>query len=441
MDNRVWAIILWATAAISAVLLGVVAWNAGLLPTSDLPASAERVLRQVIGGPEPDAPPALATVNFAETCAREILEDNRGLKGQDASGLSYETCVDPEQSCKSFPLERQKSCESYCRIFGDIMNARGPIRTRSCQFNLNYELARSLAPGEEVSDSFRESDDDIFYASTIVILNRGSVCTGVLIASNLALTAAHCVEKGPAVKGAIVSNEIDAPSENDATSPRIVDAITFRGSNPNGLDLALISLNKQYDIRIVSKLGVADKVGPYPYVRNVGYGWNEKGEVGSRRFGDVIVASWDCDRQSRTIFNCQQGYELVASRYAKSAGAPVDQARLDEMQSSRKKVFTDSCEGDSGGPVFAPIENVLTHSLYNAALRDNSKHWLVGITNEAIAVQSGREPAFFYVTLEDGTKKKITCGDGTRYVNVTIPEVREWIKKTASEKFNVQIPD
>lgn len=455
MPTRMRTVALWIAAVVVAGLLAALVWRVSATGTLEIVAEIDEASRWLAGSPAQSTPPEMATIRFAETCARRIVEDNRGFKGHDASGFNYETCLDVQQTCEKLPEAQQQPCKSYCRNFKDIMEATGSVRTRDCQYNLNYVLARSMMGDSEVTNSISDDRSLNIYRSTIVIQNWSvlglfgrRLCTGVLIAPNLALTAAHCVEDGAAVQGASVSNARDAPLQDESAVARVVDTITMRGSNRNGIDLALISLDKSFNSDSVSKLGVSSKLGQYPSVRNVGYGWNEKGEIGHRRFGDVVVASWECDEGAANIFNCQQGLEIVASRYAKSAGRPFDQARLDEMQSKQAGVFTDSCEGDSGGPVFSPVQDVLglsqqtgkdPRNLYNAALLENSERWLVGITNEAISVQPGREPTFIPVKLDNGEVKKIACGDGTRYVNVTVPKIRNWIVKTAKDKFNVQI--
>jgi secreted trypsin-like serine protease len=125
------------------------------------------------------------------------------------------------------------------------------------------------------------------------------------------------------------------------------------------------------------------------FVRAVGFGETEEGSFGRKLYVDIPIASPDCggavnltDGQHPTDqswYGCTPRFELVAG-----------QSHLNR----------DTCHGDSGGPVFAHLED-----------GDNSyREYLVGITSRGVTSYGSRD-----------------CGDGGIYTRVD-REVLQYIR-------------
>ena len=221
------------------------------------------------------------------------------------------------------------------------------------------------------------------FQDTVAITGNGGICTGTVIAASVVLTAAHCFCHG--VKDTVhVGDSIAAAT---ATVPVSSGTSMIQCTDDLSLgDLAVLMLSRP--VTVAPRRFAHDSLFANAKVaRAVGYGQTENPiaePLGIKRRVDVPVASIACNGTVKTsdgvildatFYKCASGLELVA-------GAPS----LDK----------DSCNGDSGGPLFFTGQD---GSLF-----------LAGATSRATG-PPGLRP----------------CGDGGIYVR-TDARIRKWLQ-------------
>lgn len=220
------------------------------------------------------------------------------------------------------------------------------------------------------------------FPDTVALLGNGKLCTGTVIASNMVLTAAHCYCDG-VTERVIVGDALSTSTSTSAVSGGAA-MISCNENLQNG-DVAVLRVASPLNVQ---PRGFANEslISRSVSARAVGFGRtaNPIAEpAGIKRRVDVPIASGDCTGKVTTtngqvadsvFYGCSAGQEIVA-------GAPS----LDR----------DSCNGDSGGPLFVASQN---GSLY-----------LAGATSRATG-PPGLRP----------------CGDGGIYVR-TGARVIKWL--------------
>jgi secreted trypsin-like serine protease len=196
---------------------------------------------------------------------------------------------------------------------------------------------------------------------------NGWCCSGTVVAPNVVLTAAHCVDEGCG-KRVFVGEDVAFPDAGRTIDVRSATVHPeYRLASPFG-DIAVLVLEDQVDVA-PRAIAPSDVLKNLPYVRVVGYGntnFDGTKGYGRRRQVDVPLAGTSRD------YGADQDTEFVA-------GAP--------------NLNRDSCRGDSGGPAYAMVAG----------------EWLlVGATSRA----SGHMVR--------------PCGDGGVYTKVSAHE--KWIK-------------
>jgi hypothetical protein len=151
-------------------------------------------------------------------------------------------------------------------------------------------------------------------------------CTGTLIASNVVITAGHCVKDGCADR-VFVGEDVTKSHAGTVISVRDAQSHPEYGPPDPTHDVAVLILSKDADCepRPIADAGMLKAA---PSVRLAGYGNTDvysSGGYGRRRMVDVPLASPD------RRYGADPDTEFIA-------GAPF----LDR----------DSCNGDSGGPAF-----------------------------------------------------------------------------------------
>jgi secreted trypsin-like serine protease len=212
----------------------------------------------------------------------------------------------------------------------------------------------------------------------------GWFCTGTLIASNVVVSAAHCVRCASHVffgedVRQVRPGDLDHPSV--VAVARVVRHEAYRETTD---DLSVLMLAKSVNVG-ARRVATAAQIAASTDGRVAGFGWvDERGKKmhGEKRMVDVPIASHACDgrvaeQPDDEAYGCAAGFELVARR--------------------KGKVLKDTCKGDSGGPLY---------------IQGDDGEWLLaGVTSRAT---SGG---------------KHVCGDGGIYSR--LDRYQGWIEKTA----------
>jgi trypsin len=185
-------------------------------------------------------------------------------------------------------------------------------------------------------------------------------CTGTLVASNVVLTAGHC--QGGCSSRIFIGTNVNAGGEIVG----VVKAVRHPNYNQGGKHNDVTVLILERDVKTVKprKIATATMINKAASVRAVGFGNTDPQSTtgyGIKRMVDVPVASASCAADGSTRYGCDKGFELVA-------GAPF--------------LNKDSCNGDSGGPIY---------------VKSGSQWYLAGATSRATV---------------DSTRP---CGDGGIY--------------------------
>lgn len=167
-----------------------------------------------------------------------------------------------------------------------------------------------------------EPDDLAFLDVVAVGDDRGAHCTGIAVARDAVLTAAHCL---PATHVDLAINTTQALRSARVRVARV---------HPM-LDAALLHLESALPVVTRARRHAHDARAPSGVMRTVGFGVDDprKGSgFGIKRRADVAVSSWGCDAGRNLSTGCLVEAEMVIAAIA----------------------GRDTCWGDSGGPVLEP---------------------------------------------------------------------------------------
>jgi len=204
-------------------------------------------------------------------------------------------------------------------------------------------------------------------------------CTGTLISPNVVITAGHC---NPGCTSRVYfGTNTQTPDPNRIV--RVKTAIKHIGYSTPAQDvilndLTILILERKVDFAEPRKLASAAQIDAATSCRLVGFGaTNTQGTFGygSQRKVDVAIASNSCDLAASNRYACNQNYEIVAGGGGR-----------------------DSCNGDSGGPLYIKVDN---NWMLAGATSRATKEWRL----------SGR-----------------ACGEGGIYVRLAA--YRDWLNST-----------
>ena len=224
------------------------------------------------------------------------------------------------------------------------------------------------------------------FLDVVAIKGGGQICSGLLIAADVVLTARHCICDG--VKDHVVfglsANGLDVDTY-DVTGEKVMRPCpTVNGDSTMtpGVDVALLYLDKPSPNKTFRSVASRASIAGMKEIWAVGFGLTEKSVLGTKTKVNIPLASIDCSgkkgsQSDADYYKCVAGSELVAG-----------------MEGLKK----DSCKGDSGGPVFLA--------------RPDGTLLLVAITSRPV-----------------GFAGAANCGDGGIY-ELTQNAVLDWLTKT-----------
>lgn len=232
---------------------------------------------------------------------------------------------------------------------------RGPLVSGSIPFVVPPPGGDGLPPPRMQVETFT----DVVALTTATGAVR---CTGIVVGPRHVLTARHCLPVGTVILG----NNV----KNSKASYRVIGS----SATPDPtLDAAVVVTDRPLNIppRVRRRDGRAP--APRGLLRVVGFGAREitgHDGAGLKRFADLITSGWGCDSSRAARFGCRPEIEMLIPRQGDA----------------------DTCDGDSGGPVFE---------------RFGSGYRLLAITSRAVR----------------GSRQR--CGDGGIYTRVD--QIAGWI--------------
>jgi hypothetical protein len=226
------------------------------------------------------------------------------------------------------------------------------------------------APGAAATCQPLANGEDGF--SDVVVVGREADwhCSGVAVSPSWVLTARHCLPASRVRAGQDI--------REDGLTRRVVDVQVPAES---GLDAALLRLDSPLPAVVHLRRRADEASAPNGIVRLVGFGAiDPRGSYGfgRRHHTDLPLSGWGCDGGRAGLWGCQPRHEFTV---------PASGGR-------------DTCDGDSGGPVFELIP----------VARPCCPWRLLGVTSRPLATSSSR------------------CGGGGIYVRAD--GIAAWIDST-----------
>lgn len=348
------------------------------------------------------------------------------------------------------------------------------------EFRDRLEALQYPASGPEVFFG-AEAPAGRFLETALIIPKIGAtrLCTGVLIEPDIVLTARHCHSRLVAKKDSLVlfgdNNEVS--TSNNQLNARFAGEVAETRLFPRErgpADIMLLRLKQPAPPEIpVARLAHESDIAAAQLARIVGFGVTERGTRGRKVFSDVGVVTKDCSGQGEfrgaatpreDLYGCVRGEELVAGlvkdippqcsvakqigeclaifsqrdEATRQAACTIEAIREREFADQDFQICADTCNGDSGGPLFvAPAVSAASWRAYNAPrnwvgeFADDGtriappRYALAAITSRAVDT---RDYVRAHVTPVEGRK----CGNGGIYTLLTEDRLA-WITEAISD--------
>lgn len=253
------------------------------------------------------------------------------------------------------PAEQVWALPSFQANYRELMNAAAKSDSGLFPISGPPSTARIVGTGTQLvsSSAFRDC--------VCVGVRLGTVdkfcCTGTLIGKNVVVTAGHCFF---CVAGGAENAVVFFGTDTSQPGKRVTGkAFRHPQYNQNGQnnDLSVIILDQPIEDIAPRRLATTSEIDRSTFVRAVGFGNSDfasSGGFGIKRMVDVPVASiCCCGETDPTHFGCDEELELVAGFVG---------------------LGPDSCNGDSGGPIYV---------LVGDDARDDASWAVAGVTSRA----------------------------------------------------------
>lgn len=224
------------------------------------------------------------------------------------------------------------------------------------------------------------------FVNTVALTGKG-LCTGVVIGKSAVLTAQHCICDGATESVFVGADMLGNGDEYRVKSTAVMK--TCGSPRATMADVGLVFMENAFPDGIEpTRIAAPAEINNATTLRAVGFGRTEDNVTGRKMMVDLPVASPDCTgvvqgpsggASDTSYYGCNAHFELVA-------GHPL--------------LGRDTCNGDSGGPLFVESKDAITGA---------KTFVLAAITSRAIE-----------------TPGLAACGDGGIYVRLD-GAIRSWI--------------
>jgi len=248
----------------------------------------------------------------------------------------------PERALVSTPFGLENSVweqPQFQRNFRDLIERAAEEGSGITPILGPPSMQRIVGPGTRVASD--QEYRDCVCVGIRVGSNDQFCCTGTLVGKNVVITAGHCffcAGAGAANKSVVFfGTDINRPGKT--VTGRITRHPNY-GKNGLHNDVSVIILDEDLAAPNAKPRRIATRaeIDNSTFVRAVGFGNSDFASTtgfGTKRLVDIPVASIGCSRPNDpSKFGCDKGLELVAGFIG---------------------LGPDSCNGDSGGPVYVLV--------------------------------------------------------------------------------------